>query len=103
MTTLTEDAVALPGLLAALVGVAATRITGNTAYDAATAVVIGILLTVFAVALVIGNKRLVVGESLSADSSASYARPSSPMTALSISTTSGRCSPGLAGYSPLRT
>lgn len=67
LTAFTEDAVALLGLLAALVGISATRVTGNPAYDAAAAVIIGVLLMVFAVALAIENKRLIIGESLSAD------------------------------------
>ncbi len=67
LTAFTEDTVALLGLVAALVGIVATRITGNPVYDAAAAVVIGILLMAFAVALAIENKRLILGESLSAD------------------------------------
>jgi cation diffusion facilitator family transporter len=67
LTTLTafiEDAVALAGLVIALVGVVATRITGNPVFDAAGAVVIGVLLMLFAVALAVENKRLILGESL---------------------------------------
>ncbi len=67
LTAFTEDAVALLGLLTALFGIVATRITGNPAYDAAAAVVIGVLLMTFAVALAIENKRLIIGESLPAD------------------------------------
>jgi cation diffusion facilitator family transporter len=64
LTAFTEDTVALIGLVVALVGIFATRITENPVYDAAGAVVIGILLMVFAVLLAIENKRLILGESL---------------------------------------
>ena len=67
LTTLTafiEDSVALFGLVIALAGIVATRITENPVYDSAGAVVIGVLLMLFAVALAIENKRLILGESL---------------------------------------
>jgi cation diffusion facilitator family transporter len=67
LTTLTafiEDSVALFGLVVALIGIVATRLTGNPVYDSAGAVVIGVLLMLFAVALAIENKRLILGESL---------------------------------------
>ncbi|QLD85594.1 cation diffusion facilitator family transporter [Natronomonas halophila] len=64
LTAFTEDTVALIGLVVALVGIFATRITENPVYDAAGAVVIGILLMVFAILLAIENKRLILGESL---------------------------------------
>ncbi|QLG28494.1 cation diffusion facilitator family transporter [Halorarum halophilum] len=67
LTAFTEDAVALGGAVIALVGITATRITGVEAYDAASAVVIGVLLMGFAVALALENKRLLLGESLPAD------------------------------------
>jgi len=65
LTALTEDTVALLGLLFALVGIVLTQITGNPVYDAASALLIGVLLMVFAVALAWENKRLLLGESLS--------------------------------------
>ncbi|MGZ0748481.1 cation diffusion facilitator family transporter [Haloparvum sp. AD34] len=64
LTAFTEDSVALVGLVVALVGIVASRVTGNPIYDAAGAVVIGVLLMVFAVALAVENKRLIVGESV---------------------------------------
>jgi len=70
ITTLTafiEDTVALLGLFIALIGVNAAHITGNEAYDAAGAIVIGVLLMLFAVLLAIENKRLILGESLAED------------------------------------
>ncbi|PSP28647.1 cation transporter, partial [Halobacteriales archaeon QH_2_65_14] len=67
LTAFTEDTIALLGLFAALIGISATRVTGDPVYDAAATVVIGILLMVFAVALAIENKRLIVGESLPKD------------------------------------
>jgi len=65
LTALTEDTVALLGLVFALVGIVLTQVTGNYVYDAASALLIGILLMVFAVALAWENKRLLLGESLS--------------------------------------
>jgi len=64
LTALTEDTVALLGLLFALVGIVLTQITENPVYDAASALLIGILLMVFAAALAWENKRLLLGESL---------------------------------------
>jgi len=64
LTALTEDTVALLGLLFALVGVFLTEQTGDHVYDAAAALLIGIMLMAFAVALAWENKRLLLGESL---------------------------------------
>ncbi|MFB6269276.1 MAG: cation diffusion facilitator family transporter [Halobacterium sp.] len=64
LTALTEDTVALLGLGLALVGVFLTEQTGDHVYDAAAALLIGILLMLFAVALAWENKRLLLGESL---------------------------------------
>jgi cation diffusion facilitator family transporter len=64
LTAFTEDTVALAGLSVALVGIVAARVLDNPIYDAAGAVVIGVLLMLFAVLLAIENKRLIVGESL---------------------------------------
>ncbi|WP_416838413.1 cation diffusion facilitator family transporter [Haloferax sp. DFSO52] len=64
LTAFTEDTVALVGAMLALVGIGLTEITGNEVYDAATALLIGILLMVFAVALAWENKRLLIGESV---------------------------------------
>ncbi|MFB6236469.1 MAG: cation diffusion facilitator family transporter [Halopenitus sp.] len=64
LTAFTEDSVALVGLVVALFGIVATRITGNPIYDALGAAVIGVLLMVFAIALAVENKRLIVGESV---------------------------------------
>ena len=67
LTAFTEDTIALLGLLVALVGVVASEVTGNPVYDSAGAVVIGILLMLFAVLLAWENKRLILGESLPGD------------------------------------
>jgi len=70
ITTLTafiEDTVALLGLIVALGGLIASRITGNPVYDSIGAVIIGLLLMGFAVALAWENKRLILGESLPDD------------------------------------
>lgn len=66
LTALTEDAIALSGAGIALFGIYLTRRTGNPAYDAVAALIIGILLMGFAVALALENKRLLLGESLPA-------------------------------------
>ncbi|MEZ3115519.1 cation diffusion facilitator family transporter [Halobaculum sp. MBLA0147] len=65
LTAFTEDAVALGGAVIALVGIVLTRVTGVEAFDAATALLIGLLLMGFALALAWQNKRLLLGESLS--------------------------------------
>jgi cation diffusion facilitator family transporter len=67
LTAYTEDAVALGGAALALIGVVATRVTGIEAFDAATALLIGILLMGFALALAWENKRLILGESLASE------------------------------------
>ncbi|GAA0649600.1 cation diffusion facilitator family transporter [Salarchaeum japonicum] len=64
LTAFTEDLIAVAGLVFALVGVFLTDFTGNPVYDAAAALLIGVLLMGFAVALAWENKRLLLGESL---------------------------------------
>ena len=66
LTALTEDFIALSGAGIALFGVFLTRTTGNHIYDAASALIIGIMLMGFAIALAWENKRLLLGESLPA-------------------------------------
>ena len=66
LTALTEDFIALSGAGIALFGVFLTRTTGNHIYDAASALIIGIMLMGFALALAWENKRLLLGESLPA-------------------------------------
>ncbi|WP_226040078.1 cation diffusion facilitator family transporter [Natrinema sp. DC36] len=67
LTALTEDSIALAGAGIALFGIYLARATGNPMYDAGAALVIGIMLMGFAVALAWENKRLIIGESLSED------------------------------------
>jgi cation diffusion facilitator family transporter len=67
LTAYTEDAIALGGAAIALVGVVATRVTGNSVYDAVSAALIGLLLMGFALALAWQNKRLILGESAPKD------------------------------------
>jgi len=67
LTALTEDTIALGGAGIALFGVWLTRMTGNELYDAAAALLIGLVLMGFALALAWENKRLLLGESLSPD------------------------------------
>jgi cation diffusion facilitator family transporter len=64
LTAFTEDAIALGGATIALVGILLTEWTGNPVYDAVAAVIIGLLLMGFALALAWENKRLLLGESL---------------------------------------
>lgn len=67
LTAFTEDAVALAGAAIALVGVLASHYLGNPMYDAVSAMLIGVLLMGFAVALAWENKRLIIGESMPRD------------------------------------
>ena len=64
LTALTEDAIALAGLVLAFVGIVLSDVTGNPIYDATAALLIGVLLMGFALALAWENKRLLLGESL---------------------------------------
>ncbi|WP_435155604.1 cation diffusion facilitator family transporter [Haladaptatus sp. DFWS20] len=64
LTALTEDTIALGGAGIALLGVYLSRATGNPMYDAASALLIGLMLMGFAIALAWENKRLLLGESL---------------------------------------
>ncbi|MFB6300721.1 MAG: cation diffusion facilitator family transporter [Halobacteriales archaeon] len=64
LTALTEDTIAMLGAGIALIGIYLTRVTGNPLYDAVSALLIGILLMGFALALAWENKRLLLGESL---------------------------------------
>jgi cation diffusion facilitator family transporter len=64
LTAFTEDAIALAGAAIALVGIVLSRVTGNPLYDSVSAVIIGLLLMGFALALAWENKRLLIGESL---------------------------------------
>ncbi|TMT85285.1 cation diffusion facilitator family transporter [Haloterrigena sp. H1] len=64
LTALTEDTIALSGAGIALFGIYLTRVTENPMYDAGAALIIGIMLMGFAVALAWENKRLILGESL---------------------------------------
>lgn len=67
LTALTEDAIALAGAAIGMVGIYLTDTTGNHIYDGIAALLIGLLLMGFAVALAWQNKRLLLGESLPAD------------------------------------
>ncbi|SFF80913.1 cation diffusion facilitator family transporter [Halopelagius inordinatus] len=74
LTAYTEDAIALGGAIIALVGITLTQLTGNHIFDAMGAVIIGILLMGFAVALAWENKRLILGESLHKEDEADLRR-----------------------------
>jgi len=67
LTAFTEDTIALVGAGIALFGVYLSRITGNPIYDAVSALLIGLMLMGFALALAWENKRLLLGESLPKD------------------------------------
>jgi len=62
ITALTEDAVAVMGIVLAFLGVLLTDVTGNNTYDAVASVLIGLLLMGFALALAYENRGLIVGE-----------------------------------------
>jgi divalent metal cation (Fe/Co/Zn/Cd) transporter len=64
LTAFTEDTIALVGLALALVGVFLSDFTGNPIFDATAALLIGLMLMGFAIALAWENKRLLLGESL---------------------------------------
>jgi cation diffusion facilitator family transporter len=64
LTALTEDTIAMLGAGIALFGIYLTRVTGNPFYDAVSALLIGVMLMGFAMALAWENKRLLLGESL---------------------------------------
>jgi cation diffusion facilitator family transporter len=66
LTAFTEDTIALVGLSLALVGVFLSDFTGNPIFDATAALLIGLMLMGFAIALAWENKRLLLGESLPA-------------------------------------
>jgi cation diffusion facilitator family transporter len=67
LTAFIEDTVALLGLFVALIGIVLSEVTHNPVFDSAGAVVIGVLLMLFALLLAIENKKLIVGESLADD------------------------------------
>jgi len=69
LTALTEDTIALAGIVIALGGLFLTQMTDNPFYDRLSALLIGIMLMGFALALAWENKRLILGESLPADES----------------------------------
>ncbi|MFC7248923.1 cation diffusion facilitator family transporter [Halomicroarcula sp. GCM10025324] len=70
LTALTEDTIALAGITIALVGLFLEQQTGNPVFDQVSALLIGIMLMGFALALAWENKRLLLGESLPADEGA---------------------------------
>ncbi|MFC6863322.1 cation diffusion facilitator family transporter [Halomicroarcula sp. GCM10025817] len=70
LTALTEDTIALAGITIALVGLFLEQQTGNAFFDNVSALLIGIMLMGFALALAWENKRLLLGESLPADEGA---------------------------------
>ncbi len=67
LTALTEDAIAMAGAGFALAGIYLSRVTGNPLFDAVAALLIGLMLMGFAIALAWENKRLLLGESLPAE------------------------------------
>ncbi|MBV0902330.1 cation diffusion facilitator family transporter [Haloarcula salina] len=67
LTALTEDTIALAGIVIALVGLFLEQQTGNPFFDRVSALLIGIMLMGFALALAWENKRLLLGESLPQD------------------------------------
>jgi cation diffusion facilitator family transporter len=67
LTAFTEDTIAGAGAGIALFGVFLTRQTGDPIYDAVGALLIGLMLMGFALALAWENKRLLLGESIPKD------------------------------------
>jgi len=67
LTAFTEDSIALAGAGIALVGIFLSRQLHDPVYDAAAALLIGVMLMGFALALAWENKRLLLGESLPDD------------------------------------
>ncbi|WP_049985069.1 cation diffusion facilitator family transporter [Halobellus rufus] len=67
LTAFTEDTIALLGAGLALIGILLSKATGNEVFDAIAALLIGLMLMGFALALAWENKRLILGESLPAD------------------------------------
>jgi cation diffusion facilitator family transporter len=67
LTALTEDTIALLGIVIALTGITLEQLTGNAVFDQISALLIGIMLMSFALALAWENKRLILGESLQPD------------------------------------
>ena len=67
LTAFTEDTIAGVGAGIALFGVFLTRETGDPIYDAVGALLIGLMLMGFALALAWENKRLLLGESIPKD------------------------------------
>jgi cation diffusion facilitator family transporter len=67
LTAFTEDFIALSGAGIALFGIYLTNVTGNSIYDAASALIIGLMLMGFAILLAWENKRLLMGESMPAE------------------------------------
>ncbi len=64
LTAFTEDGIALAGAAIALVGVYLSETLEMPVFDAASSLIIGLLLMFFAVLLALENKRLLLGESL---------------------------------------
>ncbi|WP_226022482.1 cation diffusion facilitator family transporter [Halomicrobium salinisoli] len=67
LTALTEDTIALAGIVIALIGITLEQLTGSPFFDRLSAVLIGLMLMGFALALAWENKRLILGESLPKD------------------------------------
>jgi len=67
LTALTEDTIALTGIGIALTGLFLEQQTGNPFFDRISALLIGLMLMGFALALAWENKRLLLGESLPQD------------------------------------
>lgn len=65
ITVMVEDTAALLGIVIAGVGIFLSDITGNTAFDAASSLAIGVILMAFAFFLARENRGLLVGESIS--------------------------------------
>ncbi len=66
LTALIEDTAALAGVLTAFTGITLSLITGNNVYDAASSIVIGIIMMISGIYLSGESKDLLIGEGISA-------------------------------------
>jgi cation diffusion facilitator family transporter len=64
LTVLFEDSLAILGLLVAGVGITLVKLTGRLVFDAASSILIGLLLMGFAVFLALETKKLLLGEAV---------------------------------------
>jgi zinc transporter 9 len=67
VTVVMEDSAACLGVLIAMIGIALSRLTGNTSWDAVASILVGLLLGAIAIWLIARSRRLLVGPAAPAD------------------------------------